>query len=270
MKQQANEKMQQQTTTIASAAAVAAGSSSSSSSSSSTGSYAIVPTVFSIVGKDIWTSPISDKQVSFRTYGALAQLPREPTNSVAQRIANAFLEKDPHNHNSIYFSSFQFQSDLLELSAQVAKVFETEARSLRLASPVYVFGDLHGNVSDLRFFAEKIWKLGISLTAGRFLFLGDYVDRGLFSLECVAYLFALKLLHPHKVFLLRGNHETRAVNGLEEFYGAGCFLSQCKNRFGSEEGWVVWNQINTAFDRLPLAAVIDDDIFCVHGGIPRK
>ncbi|KAK1941611.1 Serine/threonine-protein phosphatase BSU1 [Phytophthora citrophthora] len=134
---------------------------------------------------------------------------------------------------------------------------------------MYVFGDIHGNWADLNFFARNIWHLGLELTAGSLLFLGDYVDRGSSSLECTAYLFAHKLLYPGKVFLLRGNHETRAVNGLEAHYGSGCLLAQCKTRFGASEGGVVWHQLNNAFDRLPVAAVIDNDVFCVHGGIPR-
>lgn len=59
------------------------------------------------------------------------------------------------------------------------------------------------------------------------------------------------------------------VNGWEEHYGVRSFLYQCRSRFGDELGYKVWEEINSAFDRMPLAAVIDQDIFCVHGGIPR-
>jgi len=109
----------------------------------------------------------------------------------------------------------------------------------------------------------------MALTAGNFLFLGDYVDRGKNCLEVIAYLHAMKLLLPHKVTLLRGNHETRDVNGWEEHYGPRSFLSQCNQRFGEQLGYTVWESTNQVFDRMPLAAVIDQDIFCVHGGIPR-
>ena len=106
------------------------------------------------------------------------------------------------------------------------------------------------------------------LTAGQFLFLGDYVDRGKNGIEVVAYLFANKLLNPKKVFLLRGNHETRSVNGWHEYYGERAFITQCVSRFGNR-GHEVWEAINKVFDVMPLAATIDNSIFCVHGGIPR-
>ena len=104
---------------------------------------------------------------------------------------------------------------------------------------------------------------------GKFLFLGDYVDRGLLGLEVIAYMLSQKAALPHKVFMLRGNHETRSVNGDEGWYGQKSFFYQCKTRFGNALGEEVYEEVNRVFDRLPLAAVIDGDIFCVHGGIPR-
>ena len=168
-----------------------------------------------------------------------------------------------------YLQSARFAHDLLVLCAAVAKVLEKEPRCLFVQSPVYVFGDIHGNLEDLHFFSDNIWRLGMSLTAGNFLFLGDYVDRGLQCLETVAYLLAMKVTLPAKVYLLRGNHETRDVNGWEEHYHQRSFLYQCRARFGNDLGYRVWETCNSVFDRLPLAAVIDQDIFCVHGGIPR-
>ncbi|ETL49949.1 hypothetical protein L914_00727 [Phytophthora nicotianae] len=234
--------------------------------------HTLVPTVYSITDSGVKPSGRIDRLGSIKSAQVLASLrpfsiPATGEIAVARRVLAALA--DPMMTTQPYLRSLQFAADLVELSVQVGAILETEARCLDLPSPVYVFGDVHGNWTDLRFFADNIWHLGLELTAGSFLFLGDYVDRGSSSLECIAYLFAHKLLYPGKIFLLRGNHETRAVNGLEAHYGSGCLLAQCKARFGTSEGSVIWHQLNNSFDRLPVAAVIDNDVFCVHGGIPR-
>lgn len=186
---------------------------------------------------------------------------------VIQRVISMF--ESPTRHME-YLNSILFAKDLLKLCKAVRTLLDrNEPRVVFIQSPAYVFGDIHGNLEDLHFFSDNIWRLGMSLTAGNFLFLGDYVDRGLSCLETVAYLFAMKQQLPTKVYLLRGNHETRDVNGWEEHYGERSFIWQCRNRFGDDIGYRVWEACNSVFDRLPLAAVIDQDIFCVHGGIPR-
>ncbi|OQR85626.1 hypothetical protein ACHHYP_11630 [Achlya hypogyna] len=229
----------------------------------------VAPSMFSVTDegtKERHVATGMGRHVSIATDKILRAIPKQIPNRVAARVSEAFT--NPLKAIQ-YLNSYEFNTDLLALAQQAATIFENEARCVALESPVYVFGDIHGNLADLKFFSENLWRLGMGLTAGSFLFLGDYVDRGLSSLECVAYLFAQKIMHPNKVVLLRGNHETRAVNGWEEHYGIGSFLAQCKKRFGNDEGCIVWHQINSAFDRMPVAAVIDDDIFCAHGGIPR-
>ena len=130
-----------------------------------------------------------------------------------QMLAEKFLKvfQSPSDYIP-YISSEEFGIDLAAVCQAVGEIFQEEPRCVFLQSPVYVFGDIHGNLEDLHFFADNIWKLGMDLTAGKFLFLGDYVDRGQSSLECLAYLFGLKLLYPSKIHLLRGNHETRDVS----------------------------------------------------------
>lgn len=186
---------------------------------------------------------------------------------VVQRVLDMF--QNPTQHME-YLNSNAFAQDVLSLCKGVKGLLESEPRVVFLQSPCYVFGDIHGNLEDLHFFSDNIWRLGMSLTAGNFLFLGDYVDRGMNCLETVAYLLAMKQQLPSKVYLLRGNHETRDVNGWEEHYAERSFLWQCRNRFGDDLGYRLWEACNAVFDRLPLAAVIDQDIFCVHGGIPRS
>ncbi len=206
------------------------------------------------------------RHASVTTTQVLNAFPAESHDELAMKMIDMFrkpLDKIDYLHSA------RFAQDLMQLCARVKPIFEQEARCLSLESPTYVFGDIHGNLEDLNFFADHLWKLGTQLTAGRFLFLGDYVDRGMNGLECVAYLFALKIFSPTKLFMLRGNHETRDVNGWEDHYGDRSFLRQCKVRFGRDLGEQVWEAVNQVFDRLPLAGVIDNDIFCVHGGLPR-
>jgi hypothetical protein len=206
------------------------------------------------------------RHASISTATVLNAVPDDAEDALALRIVEMF--KDPNKHLT-YIKSEEFAQDILTLAGRVRPILEDEPRVIFLQSPCYVFGDIHGNLEDLHFFSDNIWRLGMSLTAGNFLFLGDYVDRGMSCLEVVAYLFAMKLLLPHKVFLLRGNHETRDVNGWEEHYGDRSYIHQCRERFGEEVGYRVWEETNQVFDRIPLSAVIDQDIFCVHGGIPR-
>lgn len=163
------------------------------------------------------------------------------TLPIIQRTLDMFQRPTQHME---YLNSEQFAKDILKLATRVKNSFEREPRVVFMQSPAYVFGDIHGNLEDLHFFSDNIWRLGMALTAGSFLFLGDYVDRGLHCLECVAYLFAMKLQLPAKVYLLRGNHETRDINGWEEHYGERSFMYQCRKRFGDSIGYRVWYVTN--------------------------
>ena len=145
-------------------------------------------------------------------------------------------------------------SDFEKLCLCATNRFLNQDIIVSVPSNTYVVGDLHGNILDLL----RILRYVGDLTKTRILFLGDYVDRGQFSIEVVALLFCLTCLYPDNIFLIRGNHEFRKVN---ETYG---FKQQIVHVF---ESISPWEKANSAFDSLPLAAVIDNKIFCVHGGI---
>jgi len=132
-------------------------------------------------------------------------------------------------------------------------------------TPVKVFGDIHGQFADLQRFFSAYGSPNPytgDVDYCHYLFLGDYVDRGKHSLEVVCLLLALLICHPSRVTLLRGNHEDAQVNAL---YG---FKAECMRR--CREGIAVWSAINKVFEMLPVAALIDNVVLCVHGGIGEK
>ncbi|KAI8467364.1 MAG: Metallo-dependent phosphatase-like protein [Monoraphidium minutum] len=155
--------------------------------------------------------------------------------------------------------------EIVELCENAEKLFQGEKSVLELSAPVKIFGDLHGQFGDLmRLFEEY----GAPNTAGDityidYLFLGDYVDRGSHSLETICLLLALKVEYPRSVHLIRGNHEAADINAL---FG---FRLECLERLGDEDGIWVWKRINALFNWLPLAALIESKILCMHGGIGR-
>lgn len=115
---------------------------------------------------------------------------------------------------------------LTSVCVEVKEIFLKETRMLNIPSPVYVMGqfqvslsvsnfdflgDLHGNFADLLNFERLLWAVGPALCPCNLLFLGDYVDRGFFSVEVIGYLFAYKIQSPKKVYLLRGNHEIKRI-----------------------------------------------------------
>lgn len=104
----------------------------------------------------------------------------------------------------------------------------------------------------------EIFRIGGFAPSTNYLFLGDYVDRGLFSVETISLLTCLKLRYPDRVQLIRGNHESRAVT---QTYG---FYTECVRKYGSAS---VWTYFTDMFDFLTLSVVIEDRIFCVHGGL---
>lgn len=163
-----------------------------------------------------------------------------------------------------------FGRTFINLCREVKHILHDEPRHGSVASPCYVFGDLHGNFRDLFYFMDNLISFqDLRYTPHRFVFLGDYVDRGEFSVEVVAYLFSMKVLAPHKVLLLRGNHEDTLVSGDISGYGNTSFRAQCHSTFGAGLGEEVWHRASETFAHLPLSANIDGKIYCTHGGVPR-
>ncbi|KAL5169630.1 Serine/threonine-protein phosphatase BSL2 [Glycine soja] len=157
-------------------------------------------------------------------------------------------------------------NEIADLCDSAERIFSSEPSVLQLRAPIKIFGDLHGQFGDLmRLFEEY----GAPSTAGDiayidYLFLGDYVDRGQHSLETISLLLALKVEYPNNVHLIRGNHEAADINAL---FG---FRIECIERMGERDGIWTWHRINRLFNWLPLAALIEKKIICMHGGIGRS
>uniref|UniRef100_A0A0D9WCP8 Serine/threonine-protein phosphatase n=1 Tax=Leersia perrieri TaxID=77586 RepID=A0A0D9WCP8_9ORYZ len=190
----------------------------------------------------------------------------EPDVKLHSRAVISFLLK-PRNWKAPAERAFFLDSyEVGELCYAAEQIFMQEPTVLQLKAPIKVFGDLHGQFGDLmRLFDEY----GYPSTAGDityidYLFLGDYVDRGQHSLETITLLLALKIEYPENVHLIRGNHEAADINAL---FG---FRLECIERMGESDGIWAWTRFNQLFNYLPLAAMIEKKIICMHGGIGRS
>lgn len=145
-------------------------------------------------------------------------------------------------------------AELIWLCQTCRKLFLRDSACISIKAPLKVCGDIHGQFYDLQTIFQKN---GMPSNDNRYLFLGDYVDRGKQSLECIALLFCLKLLHPQDFHLLRGNHECVSLNATYGFY------DECVRRTSPK----VYKSFADAFDVLPVAAVVANRVFCCHGGL---
>lgn len=147
--------------------------------------------------------------------------------------------------------------DLRELCYRVREVFWSQPVMIEVQAPVKICGDIHGQYEDLL----ALFNLnGVPSESNAYLFLGDYVDRGSFSLEVMSLLFAYKLIYPNEVTLLRGNHESRAVNMQ---YG---FAVEVRKRYSMQ----LYDLFQHVFYTMPLCALVEKKIFCMHGGISEQ
>ncbi|MFB0562105.1 MAG: metallophosphoesterase [Candidatus Lokiarchaeia archaeon] len=148
------------------------------------------------------------------------------------------------------------EEEIRELILRASPILEKEPKSVNFnADKILIVGDTHGDLESTlpivrRFIREKYDGV---------IFLGDYVDRGLMQIENINYLLALKLLHPEKVILLRGNHETPAAN---RYYG---FMDEVSRMFSIE----FYNVYSKLFSHLPYASLVNGEILCLHGGLAK-
>lgn len=161
------------------------------------------------------------------------------------------------------------EEDVKTLCLQARQILEKEENVHMVKGPVTVVGDIHGQWEDL----IELFRIGGFLPHTNYVFLGDYVDRGHYSIETVSLIMALKVCsyfetlltskvcYPSRIHILRGNHESKQTT---QVYG---FYDQCVRYYGSPN---VWKYMTDLFDYLPLTIVIDEKFFCVHGGYVNR
>jgi diadenosine tetraphosphatase ApaH/serine/threonine PP2A family protein phosphatase/Ca2+-binding EF-hand superfamily protein len=186
----------------------------------------------------------------------------EQATRVAMHVIETLVLDEQWLRTETFCPQVMSADNVLQLTDQVSRLLQTEETVVDLPAPCKVFGDIHGQFTDLKkFFAtygSPNHRTG-DVNLCRYVFIGDFVDRGACSLETVCSLFSLKVRYPSRITLVRGNHEDRNINMQ---YG---FREECIERCG-DDGIEIWERVNSVFDWLPLAACIEGKILCLHGG----
>jgi serine/threonine-protein phosphatase 2A catalytic subunit len=127
------------------------------------------------------------------------------------------------------------EEDVKKLCLKAREVLQREENVQPVSSPVTLVGDIHGQWNDL----IELFEIGGSVPDTNYVFLGDYVDRGYYSIETVSLIMCLKVRYPDRIHVLRGNHESRQIT---QVYG---FYDQCLKYYGSPN---VWKYFTDLFD----------------------
>lgn len=172
--------------------------------------------------------------------------PEEPVKSIMTRLLN-LRGSPPGTQASVS------ETEIKQLCERVRPILLSQPMLLELEAPLKICGDVHGQYSDLL----RLFEYGGFPPQANYLFLGDYVDRGKQSLEVICLLLCYKIEYPNNFFILRGNHEAAGINRIYGFY------DECKRRYSIK----LWKIFSDVFNCLPVSALVDEKILCMHGGL---
>jgi serine/threonine-protein phosphatase 2B catalytic subunit len=212
------------------------------------------------IEKKIYTKDYDLHQIRFSTKERLVEGVEEP---IGHEISdNDFWLQPNKKPNCVAIKEHlrrEGKISIVQFTALIDAVYEifcAEENILEVDAPVTVCGDVHGQYYDLL----KLLEVGGDPATTNYLLLGDYVDRGLFSMECVILMFCYKLSYPDTFFMLRGNHECRH---LTDYF---TFREECDYKYSRD----IYDSIMDCFDALPLAAVMNKQFFlCSWWTFPR-
>ena len=166
---------------------------------------------------------------------------------------NHFEKEETKELNPITQNNQLTEEEIKILCTKSLEIFMEEPVLLEISAPINICGDTHGQYNDLL----RLFEFGGRPPKTNYLFLGDYVDRGKNSIETMGLLLAYKIKYPNNIFLLRGNHESELINHVYGFY------DECRRRYNLK----IYKLFSDCFNWLPISAIVDDKILCMHGGI---
>ena len=180
----------------------------------------------------------------------IEKLEKDIENDRISRLLKALLSlKMKNTTQSLHLKEITIKRVL----QQAYLIIEKEPVQLEITAPLIIVGDIHGQYYDLL----RIFECLKTPSEKKYLFLGDYVDRGKQSLETILLLLCFKIKYPNNIYLLRGNHESASIN---KIYG---FFDECKRRVNTR----IWKTFTDFFNILPITAVVENKILCMHGGL---
>ena len=204
-------------------------------------------------------SPILNDKSKPANYGKILDNIINKLYPIIETRKNKFDDSDsPQELNPAVSQKNQLTQDEIKfLCTKSLEIFMEEPVLLEVPAPVNICGDTHGQFNDLL----RLFEFGGRPPNTNYLFLGDYVDRGYNSIETILYFMLLKILYPDRITLLRGNHECQQITMQYGFY------DECRRKYNSIN---VWRYCCEVFNHLPIAALIENRIFVVHGGLSPK